>query len=577
MMIRKMKKISIVFLLLCVFCICSKILGQDIHEAVKKNDLALVSDLIERNPELVNAQDGDGRTPLHWVVRAIPTNLDLLLLLIEKGADINARDNNGVVALHSAARRANKEAVTLLIANGAELDVKDNTGNTPLSYAAVFWPFGYEVRKENQEVVKLLVEKGALPPLLGEEANRFLHRAALCGYQELTERMIALGVDLTKNDQCEGTLLHSAAAGGLSSIVNMLLKNGFDVNLKNRYGLGPLHLAVITGNLEIVALLIDNGADINMRCPAGKSPLNYAEETGNRDVVQMLLTNGADQGPPEFPVLKGEYLGQEKPGSKPEIFALGIISTMFVEHSTAAFSPDATELFWSPVIPTVNILYMKSDRGQWLPQQPALFSTAVSGMMPVLSPDGNRLFMCAGSADTATEIFFAERKQDGWTEARSVGSQVNTGSENTQASVDRDGTLYFASFRQGGRGSGDIYCSKLINNEYEAPVILNDAINTAAMEYSPFVAPDASYLIFCASGRPDGLGGMDLYFSFRKQDRTWGKAINMGETINTADEEWFPSVTADGKYLFFGSNRNGNYDIYWVDAKIIRNFHIKTE
>ncbi len=555
--------------LLILVCISSTVLAQDIFEAVKKNDMALVKSLLERNPELIKARDGDGRTPLHRAARATPANLELINLLIEKKVDVNVQDNSGVTALHSVARRAQREAVALLIAQGAELNVKDNTGNTPLFYAAVSWPFGYKVKPENQEVVRLLVEKGALPPTTGEEAYRLLHRAALCGYKELAERMIELGVELMKKDPNEGTLLHSSAAGGLSGTVDMLIKKGFGVNVRNRYGLTPLHLAAIKGNKDIVELLIANGADINVRCPVGKSPLNYAEEAGNQGVVQVLMASGADKGPPEFPVLKGKYLGQKKPGRKPELFALGIISTMFVEHSTAAFSPDAKELFWSPVAPKVDILYMRSDHGQWLPSQPALFSTAVSGAIPTFSPDGQKVFMCAGSADTATEIFYVERKKNGWTEARSVGSRVNTGSENTQTTADREGALYFASFREGGKGSGDIYCSKLINGEYAEPENLGNAINTVTMEYSPFIAFDGSYLIFCASGRPDGLGGMDLYISFREKDGTWGQAVNMGETINTLDEESFPSVTADGKYLFFGSDRNGNYDICWADAKII--------
>jgi Tol biopolymer transport system component len=69
--------------------------------------------------------------------------------------------------------------------------------------------------------------------------------------------------------------------------------------------------------------------------------------------------------------------------------------------------------------------------------------------------------------------------------------------------------------------------------------------------------------------RAEGLGGDDLYISFRKPDGGWTKAVNMGSAINSKASERCPTVTPDGKYLFFISNRSGNYDYYWIDAGVI--------
>jgi len=65
--------------------------------------------------------------------------------------------------------------------------------------------------------------------------------------------------------------------------------------------------------------------------------------------------------------------------------------------------------------------------------------------------------------------------------------------------------------------------------------------------------------------RPDGLGRGDLYVSFKHEDGSWSKSMNMGPQINTVHHELCPYVTSDGKYFFYTSNE----DIYWVSTDII--------
>jgi hypothetical protein len=60
-----------------------------------------------------------------------------------------------------------------------------------------------------------------------------------------------------------------------------------------------------------------------------------------------------------------------------------------------------------------------------------------------------------------------------------------------------------------------------------------------------------------------------MYVSFNKRDGSWTSAVNFGKNINSPAYDWIPFISDDGKYLFFTSNRNGNYDIYWVDIMII--------
>jgi Tol biopolymer transport system component len=83
-----------------------------------------------------------------------------------------------------------------------------------------------------------------------------------------------------------------------------------------------------------------------------------------------------------------------------------------------------------------------------------------------------------------------------------------------------------------------------------------------------FISRDGRYLIFC-SRRPGGFGEIDLYISFHKGDGSWTTAVNLGKNINSPAYDWIPFVSEVRKFLFFTSNRTGNYDIYWVDAQII--------
>ena len=110
----------------------------------------------------------------------------------------------------------------------------------------------------------------------------------------------------------------------------------------------------------------------------------------------------------------------------------------------------------------------------------------------------------------------------------------------------------------------DIYSSKHIDGKFQKPVKLGETINTSNYEADVFVDPAESYLIFSAH-RPGGLGRGDLYISFKNENGTWTKSMNMGEKINSENHELCPFVSKDGKYFFYTSNQ----DIYWVNSKII--------
>jgi len=286
----------------------------------------------------------------------------------------------------------------------------------------------------------------------------------------------------------------------------------------------------------------------------------------------------ADQGPMAFPVLEGAYLGQKPPGEKPEVFALGIVSSIWKLHSSVAFSPDGSVALWAPMVRmpgsiyAEGVIYMMTKKdNRWTPPETAPFSGGTyDDDVPFFAPDGKSLYFMssrplAGIPNSQKQrIWFMDKTTDGWSEPKPVDPVVNEREMHWQFSLDAQGHIYFGSSSPDGFGGEDIYCAKYEDGRYTEPRNLGPAINTDKGEGTPYIAPDGKYLIFQRD--------MDLFISFLKPDGTWSEAKNMGVQVNSPGYELCPMVTPDGKYLFFISTRGGEnhaWWIWWVDAKII--------
>lgn len=312
-------------------------------------------------------------------------------------------------------------------------------------------------------------------------------------------------------------------------------------------------------------------------------------------LIGLIFTNCTRQS--DFPVLKGPYLGQKPPGMTTEIFAPCIISSRY-HDGCITFSPNQRELFYHfGGTAHLVILQMKQEYGRWTAPQIASFSGRYRDGEPHISYDGKRLVFRSnrpldekGEPMEYTDIWMTEKNENGWSAPRNLGLIVNSEKDDLYPTISTSGDLYFASNRDGG---WDIYVSRFINHRFTEPEKLSEAINSEYGAWDACVAPDNNYIIFCSTGRQDGLGRSDLYISFKKDDDTWTKSINIGNRVNSSYNEVDPVISPDGKYIFFRSNRiirkpnletsltyyellkklnapgNGDEDIYWVDAKII--------
>ncbi|WP_299764491.1 alpha/beta hydrolase-fold protein [uncultured Dokdonia sp.] len=260
--------------------------------------------------------------------------------------------------------------------------------------------------------------------------------------------------------------------------------------------------------------------------------------------------------------VSNSYFGQKPPGIIAEIFAPGIVNTVENREVEGMFSPDMKAFYFVKrplgTESTFNVLTaVEYKNNTW---EESIIKKGVSE--PSIAPDGKTIYF-------ANE--YIERTDSGWSEVKSLGAPFKD-LEIMRLSAASNGTYYFDTFTP--KLDTPLRYSRLIDGTYEKPKILGPQFAVGTYNAHPFIAPDESYIIW-DSRREGGYGSSDLYISFRENDGSWGSAINMGDTINTSDAENYPSVSPDGKYLFFdrrqkSGNNNPPVDIYWVSMDVIK-------
>lgn len=165
------------------------------------------------------------------------------------------------------------------------------------------------------------------------------------------------------------------------------------------------------------------------------------------------------------------------------------------------------------------------------------------------------------------DIFISTRGTDTiWTVPTSVTS-LNTKGNDAAVALSPDGQMLFT-FVSDVKNPGDLYISKLVGSEWSKPEKLNSNINSEYWEGSCSITSDGRYLYF-ASEKPGGLGGRDLYVS-EKVNGDWGPSMNLGPMVNTIYNEDAPFIHPDGITLFFSSQGHksiGGYDIMYTIKK----------
>jgi 7,8-dihydropterin-6-yl-methyl-4-(beta-D-ribofuranosyl)aminobenzene 5'-phosphate synthase len=235
--------------LVLVLGLTTSTLAGEIHEAAAQGQLQTVQQLLESNPELATELSERGFTALHLATNG--GHIDVMKLLLDTGAEINAGDRDGDAPVHWAAYAGQDEALQLLLQRKVDRKARNRRG-----WTALMW-------------------------------------TAARGHTSTAELLISAGLAVNTSDSQGSTPLHEAAGNGHTDVVKLLLAHGAKVNATDGWGDCPLHLASWNGDLRSAELLLAAGAKVNAVNSAGATPLANAARAGRDDIVTLLQSKGA--------------------------------------------------------------------------------------------------------------------------------------------------------------------------------------------------------------------------------------------------------------------------------------------
>ncbi|WP_157150096.1 ankyrin repeat domain-containing protein [Brachyspira sp. SAP_772] len=237
------------------------------------------------NGALVNLKANDGFNALMEAVRT--GNIEIAKLLIEHDSDINIKNKDGKTMIIIACEKGNEEIFNLLVENNADINAKSSWGASALIYAS---------EKGNINIMKYLIDNGIDVNLKAYENGDTPLLWAISGENpyEASKLLIENGADVNAVNN-SGVAPATILAASTPKVVKLLKDNGADLDTKFLDYYPPIAIAAGAGNLEIVKALVENGADVNYY----PNDINYtaifhAIDQHNYEVAEYLFKNGVD-------------------------------------------------------------------------------------------------------------------------------------------------------------------------------------------------------------------------------------------------------------------------------------------
>ncbi|XP_077956607.1 protein phosphatase 1 regulatory subunit 12A isoform X12 [Gasterosteus aculeatus] len=228
--------------------------------ACSSGDTEEVLRMLDRGAD-INYANVDGLTALHQA--CIDDNIDMVTFLVEHGAGINQPDNEGWIPLHAAASCGYLDIAEYLIRQGASVGVVNSEGDTPLDIA------------EEEAMGELLQNEINKQGVDIEAARKEEERVML---RDARQWLNSGQIQDPRHTKSGGTALHVAAAKGYVEVLKLLIQTGYDVNIKDYDGWTPLHAASHWGKEEACRILVENMCDMDLINKMGQTAFDVADE-----------------------------------------------------------------------------------------------------------------------------------------------------------------------------------------------------------------------------------------------------------------------------------------------------------
>ena len=265
-----------------------------------------------------------------------------------------------------------------------------------------------------------------------------------------------------------------------------------------------------------------------------------------------------------------DYFNLPKPNTIPQDFNPSILDL----DGSFKFNLEikkCDEVYFTTISSSENIYYSKKKNDSWSEPEIASFSDPnYNDADPFLTADGNRIYFISKRPTSQEDenldfnIWYADRENGKWAVPKPLPEPINSEEYDEYFfSISNKGNAFFSSNRPGGEGSFDIYTVTILGKDkFSEPENLGQPISTDKYEFDPYISPDERFILFSINENNNS----SLYFSQKVKSGTWLRPQSLGDKINITNQDFAPSLSADGKYIFYSNNGK----LKWVNVEFLK-------
>ncbi len=248
-----------------------------------EGNLAMVEKLLEIEGINVNAVDRTLMTALHWA--ALKGHMEIVLLLLKKGADLHRNDESQWTPLHWSCDCPHDQIAIFLMDEGACIHSTDRFQRTALHWLASYG---------RQDLCIAFIDRGAAVNVEDIQQSTPLSLACRGNHVNTVKALLTKGADVHSRDHHQWSPLHWACEGDNSEILMVLLEKGADINARDLWQRTPLHWLCLYGRVEMAIMMIETGADINAIDCQQRTCLHMACAKNYEELAIVLIKLGAN-------------------------------------------------------------------------------------------------------------------------------------------------------------------------------------------------------------------------------------------------------------------------------------------